>query len=89
MRNEFLNIAKAKMIVFVRTNDDQILLVGTTEGSQLTAGTVQSGQQKADLMGYQVTTVAENLTPALHLEPFAAGDVPFSNFPGITVSPAY
>lgn len=87
MRNEFLNVAKAKMIVFVRTNDDQILLIGTTEGAQLTAGTVQSGQQKADLMGYQVTTIAENLEPAVHLEPFTA--VPFDNFAGITVSPAY
>jgi hypothetical protein len=87
MRNEFLNVAKAKMIVFVRTNDDQILMIGSGEGSQLTAGTVQSGQQKADLMGYQVTTVAEELVPAIHLEPF--GTVPFDNFPGITVSPAY
>lgn len=87
MRNEFLNVAKAKMVVFVRTNDDQILLVGTTEGSQLTAGTVQSGAQKADLMGYQVTTVAENLEPAVHLEAFTS--VPFDNFPTITVSPAY
>jgi hypothetical protein len=87
MRNEFLNVAKAKMIVFVRTNDDQILMIGSGEGSQLTAGTVQSGQQKADLMGYQVTTVAEELVPAIHLEPFTT--VPFDNFAGITVSPAY
>ncbi len=87
MRNEFLNVAKAKMIVFVRTNDDQILLIGAGEGSQLTAGTVQSGAQKADLMGYQVTTTAEELTPAVHLEPFTS--VPFDNFAGITVSPAY
>lgn len=87
MRNEFLNVAKAKMIVFVRTNDDQILLVGTTEGSQLTAGTVQSGAAKADLMGYQVTTTAENLEPAVHLEAFTTE--PFDNFPTITVSPAY
>ena len=87
MRNEFLNVAKAKMIVFVRTNDDQILLIGSTEGSQLTAGTVQSGAQKADLMGYQVTTTAENLEPAVHLEAFTT--VPFDNFAGITVSPAY
>lgn len=87
MRNEFLNVAKAKMIVFVRTNDDQILLVGSTEGAQLTAGTVQSGAQKADLMGYQVTTTAENLEPAAHLEDFTS--VPFDNFAGITVSPAY
>jgi hypothetical protein len=34
-----------------------------------------------------VTTVAEELVPAIHLEPF--GTVPFDNFPGITVSPAY
>jgi hypothetical protein len=87
MRNEFLNVAKAKMIVFIRTNDDQILMVGSGEGSQLTAGTVQSGQQKADLMGYQVTTIAEELVPAIHLEPFTS--VPFDNFAGITVSPAY
>jgi hypothetical protein len=87
MRNEFLNVAKAKMIVFVRTNDDQILMIGSGEGAQLTAGTVQSGQQKADLMGYQVTTVAEELVPAIHLEPFTT--VPFDNFAGITVSPAY
>jgi hypothetical protein len=87
MRNEFLLVAKAKMVVFVRTNDDQILFVGAGEGSQLTAGSVQSGQQKADLMGYQVTTVAEELAPAVHLEPFTS--VPFDNFPTITVSPAY
>ena len=87
MRNEFLLVAKAKMIVFVRTNDDQILLVGVGEGAQLTAGTVQSGQQKADLMGYQVTLIAEELSPAVHLEPYTT--VPFDNFAGITVSPAY
>ena len=86
-RNEFLNVAKAKIIVFVRTNDDQILLVGAGEGAQMTAGVVQSGAQKADLMGYQVTLIAEELSPAVHLEPFTT--VPFDNFAGITVSPAY
>lgn len=86
-RNEFLNVSKAKMIVFVRTNDDQILLVGAGEGAQLTAGTVQSGAQKADLMGYQVTVTAEELSPAVHLEPYDS--VPFDNFLTITVSPAY
>ena len=58
-----------------------------SEGGSLTAGTVQSGQQKADLMGYQVTVTAEELSPAVHLEPFTS--VPFDNFAGITVSPAY
>jgi hypothetical protein len=73
--------------VFVRTNDDQILMIGAGAGADLTGGTVQSGAQKADLMGYQVTAVAEELTPAVHLEPFTS--VPFDNFGSITVSPAY
>ena len=80
-------VAKAKMIVFVRTNDDQILLIGAGEGAQLTAGTVQSGQQKADLMGYQVTLIAEELNPAVHLEQYTT--VPFDNFPGVEVLPNY
>ena len=86
-RTEFLNIAKATMVVFVRTNDDQILFIGYGEGAQVTAGTVQTGAQKADLMGYQITVVAEELAPAVHLEPFTS--VPFDNFASITVSPAY
>ena len=90
MRNEFLNVAKARMVVFVRTNDNQILMVGIGEGAQLTAGTVQSGAQKADLMGYQVTVTAEELSPAVHLEAYnPATQNPFGNFAGITVSPAY
>lgn len=86
-RNEFINVAKAKMIVFVRTNDDQILMIGVGEGAQLTAGSVQSGAQKADLMGYQVTVIAEELLPACHLESYTS--VPFDNFTGINVTPGY
>jgi hypothetical protein len=89
LRNEFLNIAKARMVVFVRTNDNQIFMVGIGEGAQLTAGSVQSGAQKSDLMGYQVTVTAEELEPAVHLVQYASDENPFDNFPGILVSPAY
>jgi hypothetical protein len=41
-------------------------------------------------MGYQVTTVAEELEPAVHLEAYdPATENPFDNFVNITVSPAY
>ena len=41
-------------------------------------------------MGYQVTTVAEELVPAVHLEAYdPAPENPFDNFATITVSPAY
>lgn len=86
-RNEFLNLAKAKVIIFVRTNDDTILCIGKGSGAELTSGTVQSGQQKADLMGYTVEFTAEELEPAIHLEAFTTD--PFDNFVDITVSPAY
>jgi hypothetical protein len=89
LRNEFLNIAKARMVVFVRTNDNQIFMVGIGEGAQLTAGSVQSGAQKSDLMGYQVTVTAEELAPAVHLVQYAADENPFDNFDGIVVDPAY
>jgi hypothetical protein len=89
LRNEFLNLSKAKMVVFVRTNDDQILMIGAGGGADLSAGTVQTGAQKADLMGYQVTVTAEELAPAVHLVAFGAGELPFENFPGIYVDPPY
>lgn len=86
-RNEFLNLAKAKCIIFVRTFDDQILCVGYGSGAFMTEGSVQSGQQKADLMGYQVMFTAEELEPASHLESYTT--TPFDNFGDITVDPPY
>jgi hypothetical protein len=86
-RNEFLNLAKAKCIIFVRTFDDQILCVGYGSGAFMTEGSVQSGQQKADLMGYQVMFTAEELEPASHLEAYTT--TPFDNFGDITVDPPY
>jgi hypothetical protein len=89
-RKELENLSKAKVAVFVRLYDDQIMMAGTTDGCFLTAGTYQSGKAKGDLNGYTLTLTAEEPTQPLFLEPYTAGDTPFSNFaPDIVVSPAY
>lgn len=89
-RKELELLSKAKVAVFVRLYDDQILMVGTTDGAFLTAGTYQSGKTKGDLNGYTLTLTAEEPTQPLFLEQYDAGDTPFSNFaPDILVSPAY
>ena len=89
-RKELENLSKAKVAVFVRLYDDQIMMCGTTDGCFLTAGTYQSGKAKGDLNGYTLTLTAEEPTQPLFLEEPTPGDTPFSNFaPNIVVSPAY
>ena len=89
-RKELENLSKAKVAVFVRLYDDQIMMVGTTDGCFLTAGTYQSGKAKGDLNGYTLTLTAEEPTQPLFLEAYTVGDTPFSNFsPDIVVDPAY
>lgn len=86
-RNEFLNLAKAKCIIFVRTFDNQLLCIGAGAGAEMTEGAVQSGQAKADLMGYQITFTAEELEPASHVEQYT--EYPFDQFTGVLISPPY
>lgn len=91
-RKELEILSKAKVAVFVRLYDDQILMIGTTDGAFLTAGTYQSGKAKGDLNGYTLTLTAEEPTQPLFLDQYdaAAGETPFSNFsPDIVVSPSY
>jgi hypothetical protein len=80
-------MSKAKLIVFVRLYDDQILMVGRTDGAFLTAGSYQSGKAKGDLNGYQITVNAQEPAQPDFLEAYTAD--PFDNFATITVDPAY
>jgi len=84
---QFALLAKSTIVIFVRTADDQIIMVGRGSGANLTDGSAGSGHQKGDLMGYSVTFLAEEVNPAAHLEAYTTE--PFDNFGGITVSPAY
>ena len=82
---EFNVLSKAKLAVFVRLYDDQILMIGRTDGAFLTAGSYQSGKAKGDMSGYMCTITAEEPELAPFLAQYTAGDEPFSNFAGISV----
>jgi|SanBayMetagenome_1026888.scaffolds.fasta_scaffold39951_2 hypothetical protein len=86
-KQELENMSKAKLIVFVRLYDDQILMVGRTDGAFLTSGSYQSGKAKGDLNGYQITVNAQEPAQPDFLEAYTAD--PFDNFATITVDPAY
>lgn len=81
-------LSKAKVAVFVRLYDDQIVMVGRTDGAFLTAGTYQSGKAKGDLNGYTLTLTAEEPNQPDFLEEYTT--YPFDNFgAGVTVAPPY
>lgn len=88
-KQELEILSKAKVAVFVRLYDDQIVMVGRTDGAFLTAGTYQSGKAKGDLNGYQVTLTAEEPNQPDFLDPYTPGQDPFSNFIGVDVQPPY
>jgi hypothetical protein len=88
-RTQLQLLSKAKVAVFVRLYDDQILMVGRTDGAFLTAGTYQSGKAKGDLNGYQITLTAEEPNQPDFLEQYATNETPFTNFPNIDVTPPY
>jgi hypothetical protein len=77
-------LSKAKVAVFVRLYDDQIMMVGRTDGAFLTAGTYQSGKAKGDLNGYTLTLTAEEPNQPDFLEEYTT--TPFDNFPDVTVA---
>lgn len=80
-------LSKAKVAVFVRLYDDQIMMIGRTDGAFLTAGTYQSGKAKGDLNGYTLTLTAEEPNQPDFLDEYTT--YPFNNFPTITVEPSY
>lgn len=87
-KTELENLSKAKVIVFVRLYDDQIMCVGRTDGAFLTAGTYQSGKAKGDLNGYQLTLTAEEPLQPDFLTQYTPPENPFDNF-AVTVIPPY
>lgn len=81
---EFTNMSKGRVVAFIQMYDDQIMMLGRTDGAFLTAGSYQTGKAKGDLNGYSVTLTAEEQELCPFLAPFTDG-VPFSNFPDINI----
>ena len=86
-KKELELLSKAKVVAFVRLYDDQIMMVGRTDGAFLTAGTYQSGKAKGDLNGYTLTLTAEEPNQPDFLDEYTT--LPFDNFANIDVTPAY
>jgi len=86
-KKELELLSKAKVVAFVRLYDDQIMMVGRTDGAFLTAGTYQSGKAKGDLNGYQITLTAEEPGQPDFLDEYTT--LPFDNFTDLVVTPPY
>jgi len=86
-RKEFNLLARAKVIAFVRTMDDQLYIVGRQTGCFLSAGQAATGQARGDFNGYEFTFTADEPLPAEKCEAYTT--VPFDNFADITISPPY
>lgn len=80
---ELENLAKTRVVVFVRLFDDKMMMIGRNDGCFLTAGTFGSGKARADLNGYQITLTAEEPNQPDFLVQYTTD--PFDNFPDITV----
>lgn len=88
-KKELEQLSKAKVVAFVRLYDDQIMMVGRTDGAFLTAGTYQSGKAKGDLNGYTLTLTAEEPNQPDFLTPYVPPQNPFDNFANIVVNLPY
>ena len=86
-RKEFNLLSRAKVIMFVRTMDDQIFCAGRQTGGFLSAGQAATGQARGDFNGYEFTFTADEPLPAEKCEAYTT--VPFDNFADITISPPY
>jgi hypothetical protein len=76
-------MAKNRLAVFVQDNNDNIFMIGRTDGAEVTAMTTSTGVAKGDLNGYTITLTAEEPNKAYLLEPYT--NLPFDNFGDITV----
>ena len=81
-RKQLELVAKNRLIVFVLDNNNNIWMIGRTDGAEVTAMTTATGTAKGDLNGYTITFTAEEPNKAYRLESYT--DYPFDNFDNIT-----
>jgi len=74
-------LAYGRPQIIVHTKEGSALLVGETEGAELTAGTIQTGAGLGDLYGYSMTFTGEEKLPAAFLQAATAAD-PFAGLDG-------
>ena len=62
---ELRNLRKGRLAIIVEDNNGRKFVMGHTQGSELSGGSLATGTAKGDLNGYTLEFTAEELTPAL------------------------
>ena len=66
-RNEVKMLAMGELIIFVETNNGEILCIGSVNGADLTGGGATTGGNKADFTGWNLTFTTSETEPYLTL----------------------
>jgi len=83
MTTQLKLMAYGRPQIVVWTKSGDALLVGQTEGADLTAGTIQTGAAMGDLYGYSATFTGTEPQPAA----FLSGSTASNPFAGLGVQP--
>lgn len=83
MTTQLKLMAYGRPQIVVHTQNGDALLVGETEGADVTAGTIQTGAAMGDLYGYSITFTGQEKLPAA----FLSGSTISNPFAGIGANP--
>lgn len=83
MTTQLKLMAYGRNQIIVWTKNGDALLVGETEGADLTGGSIQTGAAMGDLYGYSITLVGQEHLPAA----FISGSTTTSPFAGLATQP--
>jgi hypothetical protein len=83
MTTQLKLMAYGRPQIVVWTKQGDALLVGETEGADLTAGTIQTGGAMGDLYGYSATFTGQEQLPAA----FLSGSTTTNPFAGLSAQP--
>jgi hypothetical protein len=81
MTTQLKLLAYGRPQIIVHTKNGEALLIGETEGADMTAGTIQTGAGLGDLYGYSLTFTGTEPIPAAFLQNATAAD-PFVGLDG-------
>ena len=97
MNNELKLIGYARPQIFILDTNDNLWLMGATNGCDLTGGTIITGTAMGDMQGYTMEWSSDEITP-LWMVKKTSGDVNAVDYPfdslgdldaAISISPSY
>lgn len=73
-RNEYNELTKGDLIIFVRFNNGEILVMGSDSGALVSGGSNTSGGAETDLVGFNITFTATEGEPHIRLSTAAKAE---------------